>query len=63
MKFLDPNDPFFSKTWVRVVTVAVPLGWALVEFGVLKSPMWGVIFLALAAYAGWTLFFNRRSGG
>ena len=62
MKFLDPDDPFFGKTWVRVLTVAAPLAWALVEFIVIKSPVWGGIFLAAAAYAAWLLFFNRRSG-
>ena len=32
MKFLDPNDPFFARAWVRWITVLVPLGWAGVEF-------------------------------
>ena len=63
MKLLDPDDPFFAKTWVRVVTVAGPLAWSVVEFVVMQNPMWGVIFLAAGAYAGWVLFLNRRPGG
>jgi hypothetical protein len=63
MKFLDPDDPFFGKTWVRVVTVAAPLTWAAVEFTVMQDPMWGMIFLAAGAYAAWVLFFNRKSDG
>ncbi|WP_431300607.1 hypothetical protein [Tabrizicola sp. BL-A-41-H6] len=61
MKFLDPDDPFFGKMWVRVLTVALPLGWAIVEFAVLQDPLWGMLFLAAAAYAGWQLFFKRKS--
>lgn len=63
MKILDPDHPFFRKTWVRAVTVAAPLAWSLVEFLVMKSPGWGAIFVAAGAYAAWILVFNRRSGG
>jgi hypothetical protein len=63
MKFLDPDDPFFGKTWVRVVTVAAPLAWSLVEFFRIGSPGWGIIFLAAAAYAAWMLFFKGKSKG
>lgn len=63
MKFLDPDDPFFGKLWVRVVTVAAPLAWSLVEFFRLGSPFWGILFLAAGVYAGWMLFFTRKSGG
>ena len=59
MKFLDPNDPFFAKPWVRWVTVLLPLGWGLVELWQ-GSPLWGVLFLAAGGYAGWQLFFNRE---
>ncbi len=62
MKFLDPDDPFFGKMWVRVATVALPLVWALVEFAVLQDPLWGFVFLAAASYAAWVLFFNKKSG-
>lgn len=59
MKFLDPNDPFFAKPWVRWVTVLLPLGWAAVELWQ-GSPFWGMLFLAAGLYAGWQLFFNRK---
>ncbi len=57
MKFLDRNDPFFRKPWVRVVSVALPALWAVVEF-VFQSPFWGIMFAALATYAAYELFFR-----
>jgi hypothetical protein len=60
MKFLDPNDPFFAKPWVRWATVLFPITWGLVELLWVGSPMWGVIFLGAGAYAGWALFFQRK---
>jgi hypothetical protein len=60
MKFLDPDDPFFAKPWVRWATVLFPIGWGLVELIWIGSPMWGMIFLAAGAYAGWALFFARK---
>ena len=63
MKFLDPDDPFFGKLWVRLLTAGFPLVWAVVEFTYLKDPMWGMIFLAAGVYAAWTLFFNKKSDG
>jgi hypothetical protein len=60
MKFLDPEDPFFRSPLVRWLTVLVPLGWGLVEFVWLKSPFWGILFLAAAAYAAWMLFVKRK---
>lgn len=55
MKFLDRNDPFFAKPWVRAITVGFPLVWGLVEFW-FDSPGWGILFLAAGAYAGWELY-------
>jgi hypothetical protein len=57
MKFLDRNDPFFRRKWVRVVSVAIPGVWAVVEFS-LSNPFWGLIFAAMAAYAAYELFFR-----
>jgi hypothetical protein len=62
MKFLDPNDPFFARAWVRWVTVLLPVGWGLTELLWIGSPLWGIMFLAAGAYAGWMLFFNRDAG-
>ncbi|WP_430464651.1 hypothetical protein [Tabrizicola sp.] len=54
-KFLDRDHPFFGKTWVRVVTVALPAGMAALEFA-LSSPGFGILFAAAAAWALWELF-------
>ena len=59
MKFLDPNDPFFAKPWVRWATVLFPTAWGLVELFRVGSPMWGMIFLGAGAYAGWVLILKR----
>ncbi len=55
MKFLDRNDPIFRRKWVRVLSVAVPTAWAIVEFA-MQNPFWGLLFAGLAAYAGYELF-------
>lgn len=55
MKFLDRNDPFFRRKWVRVASVALPGFWAVVEF-YLQNAFWGLLFGALAAYAAYELF-------
>jgi hypothetical protein len=60
MKFLDPHDKFFRSPVVRVLTVLLPLAWGIVEFAVLGSPFWGVLFLAASGYAGWQLFVVRN---
>lgn len=62
MKFLDPDDPFFAKAWVRWATVLFPAGWGMVELFWAGSPVWGAMFLAIAAYAAWVLFFTRKGG-
>ncbi len=59
MKFLDRNDPFFRKTWVRVVSVALPAFWALLEF-YMRNAFWGLLFGALAAYAAYELFLRAK---
>ncbi len=43
---LDLDHPF----WIRVVIVAVALGWALVEFTA-GAPIWGGLFYAIGLYA------------
>ncbi len=54
-KFLDRDHPMFRRTWVRVLTVAVPAVMAALEFSV-SSPGWGVLFAAAAVWALWELF-------
>jgi len=63
-KFLDTDHPVFRPLWVRVLVVALPLGWGLFEFAT-ASPFWGVLFLGLGGYAGWAFFLDpgrNRSG-
>ena len=62
-KFLDTSHPMFRPLWVRVLIVAICLGWAIFEI-VGGSPLWAMIFGALGAYAAWAFFIdpNRGSG-
>ena len=57
-KFLDPDHPIFRPVWVRVLVVAVCLGWAVFEF-VAGSPLWGMLFGALGVYAA-VVFLRAR---
>lgn len=54
-KFLDRDHPMFRRTWVRVLTVAVPGVMTVLEFSA-GSPGWGLLFGASAAWALWELF-------
>lgn len=61
-KFLDPDHPMFRPLWVRVLIVALCLGWGGLEFAT-GSPGWGMLFLGLGGYAGWTFLAARRGPG
>lgn len=50
MKFLDPNDPFFTPVWRRWAAVLLPLAWGGVEL-YNGSPGWAVVFSGAGAYA------------
>jgi hypothetical protein len=56
--FLDPDHPMFAKAWVRWLTTLAPLVWGGFEFWQ-AQPMWGLLFVAAGAYAGWTLIYKR----
>jgi hypothetical protein len=56
-KFLDTDHPFFRPLWIRILVVAICLGWAAFEFAT-ASAFWGVLFLALGVYAAWGFFFD-----
>ena len=58
-KFLDTDHPMFRPLWVRVLIVALCVGWAIFEFTT-GSGFWGVLFLALGAYAAWGFFIEPR---
>lgn len=50
MKFIDPDHPFYRPLWVRLVLVGLCAGWTAVEF-YNESSGWGMLFLAVTAYA------------
>ena len=54
-KFLDTSHPMFRPLWVRILIVAICLGWAVFEF-TSGSSAWGAAFLARGAYAAWAFF-------
>jgi hypothetical protein len=57
MQLIDPNHPVYKPLWVRVLIVAVCLGWATIEaFG--PEPFWAVIVGGLGAYSAWMLLLN-----
>lgn len=50
MKFIDPDHPFYHPLWRRVLLVAACAVWTGVEF-YNGQQAWGMIFLAVTAYA------------
>ncbi len=58
-KFLDTDHPMFRPLWVRLLIVALCLGWAAFEF-IDGSPFWGMLFGALGVYAAYGFFFAPR---
>lgn len=54
-RLFDFNHPFFRPLWVRVLVVALCLGWAAFEFAQ-GAPIWGILFGALGLAALWGLF-------
>ncbi len=50
----DFSHPFFRPLAVRLLAVALALGWALVE-ALTGSPGWALIFGAIGAAAAWGL--------
>ncbi len=51
----DLNDPWFRPLWRRVAVTGLALGWGLFEL-VAGSAGFGILFLAIGAYAGWSFF-------
>ncbi len=54
-KLFDLAVPFFLPFWRRVLAVAVPILWALLEFAT-DEAFWGLIFLGLGGTAAWKLW-------
>jgi len=54
-KLIDLEHPFFARLWIRVIVVATAFFWGLVECFV-GNPIWGVVFLAIAAFCSWRFY-------
>lgn len=52
---LDVDHPFFRPLWRRLLTVFLPLAWALFEL-VTGSVGWAMLFGATGLYAGYAFF-------
>ncbi|MGF6256247.1 hypothetical protein [Ensifer sp. LBL] len=50
LKFIDPDHPFYRPLWIRLLIVGFCGVWTVVEF-LGEQTMWGMIFLAVTAYA------------
>lgn len=53
----DLNHSFFRPLWLRVLIVAIALGWSLVELNT-GSPGWAMMFGAVGIYAAWSFFIS-----
>lgn len=53
----DFSHPFFRPLWLRVLIVAVAIGWALFE-AMTGRPGWAILFGAVGAVALWGLLLN-----
>lgn len=51
------RHPFFRPLWRRIAVTAIPFAWMIFEF-LAGSPVWGIAFAGLWAYAVWQLFLN-----
>jgi hypothetical protein len=61
IKFIDPDHAFYRPLWVRFLIVAFCAVWTAFEFWQGENT-WGMIFLAVSAYAGCVLiiFFKPK---
>ncbi|SFP76545.1 hypothetical protein [Tranquillimonas alkanivorans] len=53
--FFNLDHPMFRPLWVRLLVVALLLGWALVEIGQ-GAYFWALIFGASGLYCAWGFF-------
>jgi hypothetical protein len=56
---IDPAHPFFASKLRRHLTVWPALAWGLFEFAN-NQPFWGVLFVAISAYAFWVLIWTFK---
>ena len=59
LKFIDPDHPFYRPLWIRLLIVLFCAVWTVVEF-LGKQTLWGMIFLAITAYASAALLIFYR---
>ncbi|MGR3662638.1 MAG: DUF3329 domain-containing protein [Paracoccaceae bacterium] len=57
MDILGLQKPFFRPVWRRVAIVVICLAWGTFEY-LGGYPAWGVLFIAIGIYSGWTFFFD-----
>jgi len=55
MQMFDLRQPFFNPKWRRVAVTLFAGVWAVIEFAT-RTPFWGVLFGAVAAWCAWTFF-------
>ena len=53
--FFGLRHPFFIPLWRRIATVALCLGWAVLEF-TSGGPAWGMLFGGIGLIAAWGFF-------
>lgn len=51
----DFNNPFYRPIWLRLLIVALCLGWGIVEITT-QSPGFAILFLAIGGYAAYRFF-------
>jgi hypothetical protein len=56
-RLFDFNHPFFRPLWIRVLVVALCLGWAAFEL-LSGNPFWAILFGGIGAAAFWGFFVN-----
>ena len=56
---VDPHHPFFRPLWARILSVALPLGWALFEAST-GAIFWAILFGAAGIYLFVALFVIRK---
>lgn len=57
MQLIDPKHSFYRPLAVRLIIVAVCLGWAILELTT-GEPFWAILSGALGVYAAWMLLVN-----
>lgn len=54
---IEPEHPIYRPLWVRVLLVAVLIGWSALEF-YSQAPFWGVIAGGVGLFAAYELMWR-----